>query len=366
MSLPQNACTNYSEPNLECESMAVSKAIILVGGWGTRLRPLTYTMPKPLIPFCNKPMLKYQISKLADAGINEVILAINYYSELIMKECHEYEQEYNIRIIYSKEEYPLGTGGPIALAKEYLKDGPFFVMNSDICCNIDIRKMKNEFIKRKAYGMIATFKVKDPMRYGLIKLDKENKHKIISFIEKPASICENETHLINAGVYIFNGQMLDLLDVREISLEKEIFPRLAEKGLLDEYQIDGYWMDVGQIQDYLDGQRLYLENEIKSKEEKDYKPGMLIPEKNVVIGYNVVIGEGVVLENCAIFDGVTIGANSVIKNSIIGWECVIGENCIIEGVSALGKGVSIQSDANISAMRINPPIMTTLVEPDKN
>ena len=160
--------------------------------------------------------------------------------------------------------------------------------------------------------------------------------------------------------------MLDLLDVQEISLEKEIFPRLAEKGLLDEYQIDGYWMDVGQIQDYLDGQRLYLENEIKSKEEEDYKPGMLIPEKNVVIGYNVVIGEGVVLENCAIFDGVTIGANSVIKNSIIGWECVIGENCIIEGVSALGKGVSIQSDANISAMRINPPIMTTLVEPDKN
>lgn len=111
----------------------VTKAVILVGGWGTRLRPLTYTIPKPLVPFCNRPMLKYQIEKLVGAGVREVVLAVNYYSEIIIRECQHYEAEFGIRILYSKEDLPLGTGGPLALARRHLAGCSFFVLNSDIC-----------------------------------------------------------------------------------------------------------------------------------------------------------------------------------------------------------------------------------------
>lgn len=348
----------------------VTKAIILVGGWGTRLRPLTYTIPKPLVPFCNRPMLKYQIEKLVLAGVREVILAVNYYSDIIIQECVEYEREFGIKIIYSKENFPLGTGGPLALAREHLIGCSFFVINSDICCNADLAQMKNVYMENDCLATIMTYPVDDPTKYGLIKIEG---NRIVSFIEKPKTKGEEAgPWIINAGMYIFSDEVLKYIELKETSLETAIFPLLAAKGELVNFSLEGYWMDIGQIKDYLDGQRIFLENMSKqelysynntprnsiSTEGSDvmieYSSPYMSMEDNVVIGRNVRIGKNVVLENCTIFDGVSIGENSVIINSVIGWDCVIGSSCYVEDISALGKGVYIDNNLSIKSLRIKP------------
>ncbi|KAI5168428.1 mannose-1-phosphate guanylyltransferase [Pancytospora epiphaga] len=344
----------------------VTKAIILVGGWGTRLRPLTYTTPKPLVPFCNRPMLEYQIEKLMNAGVKEVILAVNYYSEIIIGQCREYEKKFNVKIIYSKEDVPLGTGGPLALAEKYLRGCSFFVMNSDICCNADVNAMVAKYMSNDSLATIMTYPVVDPTKYGLIKTKGE---RITSFIEKPKSKCEEQgPWIINAGMYIFSDEVLDYIQLREMSLETEVFPVLAAEEKLGHFSHDGYWMDIGQIMDYLEGQRMFLESLPKelfmgsSSGSEDSSGGFDTPysspsissEINVVIGKNVQIGKNVVLRNCTIFDNVVIGDNSTIINSVIGWECVIGSGCYVDGASALGKGVHVENGLSINSLRIKP------------
>lgn len=347
----------------------VTKAIILVGGWGTRLRPLTYTIPKPLVPFCNRPMLKYQIEKLVAAGVREVVLAVNYYSDIIVRECVEYEREFGIRIVYSKEDIPLGTGGPLALAREHLAGSSFFVINSDICCNADLRQMRDAYMGSESLVTIMTYPVDDPTKYGLVKVEGG---RIVSFVEKPKTRGEEPgPWIINAGMYVFSDEVLQHIRLEETSLETAVFPALAAMGQLSSFPLEGYWMDIGQIKDYLEGQRmflgnmpraeLYAHNAARCSVSTDGSEGMIeytspymSMEDNVVIGHNVRIGKNVVLENCTVFDGVSIGENSVIINSVIGWDCVIGSNCYVEDTSALGKGVYIDNNLSIKSLRIKP------------
>lgn len=343
----------------------VSRAIILVGGWGTRLRPLTYTIPKPLVPFCNRPMLKYQIEKLVGAGVREIVLAINYYSDIIIRECAQYEREFGIRIVYSREDRPLGTAGPLALARQHLEGGPFFVLNSDICCDVNLNLMKEKYLSGDHDAIIMVHEVDDPTKYGLVKIEGES---IVSFVEKPKSKEDYpQPWIINAGMYIFSEKVLDLIEVREMSLEMEVFPVLAASGRLAHFAHSGYWMDIGQIRDYLEGQRIYLLQHVDScsdeieaplqitceENEKYQSPGMYVGP-NVVIGCNVKIGRNVVLENCTIFNDVVIGDNTTVCNSVIGWGCVIGNDCCIKGSSALGQNVSVENGLSINALRIEP------------
>lgn len=327
----------------------VSKAVILVGGWGTRLRPLTYTLPKPLICFCNKPILKYQIEKLVNAGIKEIILALNYYSELIIEEVLKYEEEFGIKIIFSKEDFPLGTAGPLALARDHLKDSSFFLLNSDICCNADLVAMRDAYMKSDCLGMILSYPVEDPTKYGLINVEED---RIISFLEKPKKIEGNGPWLINAGMYILSSQVLDLVQLKETSIENIIFPVLAEKGSLNHFQFSGYWMDIGQPKDYLIGQMMELKNHRHGNKRFDI-------ENNVVIGENVKIGEGCILKNCTIFDYALIEDNCKIENSIIGWGCHIKKGCTIQSMSVLGEGVIVEGGLHVDGALPKPNTIIT-------
>lgn len=329
----------------------VTKAIILVGGWGTRLRPLTLTVPKPLVPFCNRPMLEYQIEKLVQAGVRTIILAVNYFSELIIRECEKYERVFGVEIIYSKEDQPLGTGGPLALARRFLEGHSFFVMNSDICSNADLVAMRDAFVRSDCLAMIMTYPVEDPAKYGLIETDGD---RIVSFIEKP------KTHepkrgpwIINAGMYVFSDEILRHIELKETSLETAIFPQLAGRGQLAQFPHDGYWMDIGQIKDYLDGQRLFLSSMPQEKQGRNASPS-ISAEDNVVIGKNVKIGKNTVLKNCTIFSNTTIGDNCVVKDSVVGWFCALGDNVRIEDTSALGTGVHINEGTHIKSAKVQP------------
>ena len=205
------------------------KALILVGGFGTRLRPLTLTVPKPLVDFCNLPILCHQIQALASAGVNEVILAINYQPEVMMKELERLENEYKIKITCSLENEPLGTAGPIRLAKDLIlndnETGLLFVFNSDVICNYPLDQLIEFHKSHGQEGTIMVTEVQDPTKYGVVVADETNK--IDKFVEKPQVFISNK---INAGLYLFNVSIIDRIENRPTSIEREIFPAMASEG----------------------------------------------------------------------------------------------------------------------------------------
>jgi mannose-1-phosphate guanylyltransferase len=228
------------------------KALILVGGFGTRLRPLTLTVPKPLVDFCNLPILCHQIQALAGAGVTEVILAINYQPEVMMKELKSLEEQYKIKITCSLESVPLGTAGPIRLAKDLiLADNPsglLFVFNSDVICHYPLDKMVEYHKAHGGEGTIMVTEVEDPSKYGVVVA--QDNGCIDKFVEKPQVFISNK---INAGLYLFNINIIDRIEDRPTSIEREIFPKMASEKSIYQMVLPGYWMDIGQPKDYLSG-----------------------------------------------------------------------------------------------------------------
>ncbi|CEI86119.1 Putative Mannose-1-phosphate guanyltransferase [Rhizopus microsporus] len=211
------------------------KALILVGGFGTRLRPLTLTLPKPLVEFANKPMILHQIENLAKAGVTDIVLAVNYRPEIMVAALKEYEKQYNVKITFSVETEPLGTAGPLALAREILAkdDSPFFVLNSDVICDYPFEQLRDFHLAHGGEGTIAVTKVDDPSKYGVV-VNRPSSSLIERFVEKPKEFISNK---INAGMYILSPAVLDRIELRPTSIEKEVFPYVAEEGQLHTFDL---------------------------------------------------------------------------------------------------------------------------------
>ncbi|RXG52584.1 Mannose-1-phosphate guanyltransferase beta [Armadillidium vulgare] len=256
------------------------KALILVGGYGTRLRPLTLSRPKPLVEFANKPIVLHQIEALVSAGVNHVILAVSYRAEQMEEELVKEAKRVSrlltclsiafyfciglssllfylgIQITFSLEDEPLGTAGPIKLAEKTLfseSNEPFFVLNSDIICDFPFTQMVKFHKQHGKEGTIVVTKVEEPSKYGVVIYNEVGK--IESFVEKPQEFVSNK---INAGMYIFNPSILKRIECRPTSIEKEVFPCMANDGELYALELRGFWMDIGQPKDFLTGMCLYL------------------------------------------------------------------------------------------------------------
>jgi len=342
------------------------KALILVGGFGTRLRPLTLSVPKPIVEFANKPSIIHQIEALVKIGVNEVILAVNYQPDLMSACMSQWEKKLGIKISYSQETEPLGTAGPIALAKDILNDGaPFFVLNSDVICTFPFADLLAFHKKHGAEGTIMVTKVEEPSKYGVVVSNDEGK--IQQFVEKPKIYVGNK---INAGLYIFNPSILDRIEVKPTSIEKEIFPKMAAEGQLFCMTLPGFWMDVGQPRDFLAGTSLYLthlaqtnRSELRSGDGID-GPVLVDPSAklgknckigpNVVIGPNCVIGDGVRLKDCVLLEGVKVGDHSWISQSILGWKSVLGKWVRVQNVTVLGQDVGVADELFVNGGQVLP------------
>ncbi|CAM6049829.1 unnamed protein product [Sphagnum compactum] len=332
------------------------KALILVGGFGTRLRPLTLSVPKPLVDFANKPMILHQIEALKAAGVNEVVLAINYQPEVMMNFIRDFEEKLGIKIICSQEMEPMGTAGPLALARKILDDGsgdPFFVLNSDVISEYPLGQMI-EF--HKSHGGEATImvtKVDEPSKYGVVVMDEETGC-VHRFVEKPQQFVGNK---INAGIYLLSTKTLDRIQLRPTSIEKEIFPKIAAENKLFAMVLPGFWMDIGQPRDYTIGLRLYLAS-LRQKAPKllasgpTYLGNVIVHESAVIgdgclIGPDVSIGQGCVIESgvrlsrCTIMRGVRVKKHACIVGSIIGWHSTVGQWARIENMTVLGEDVHV-------------------------
>lgn len=344
----------------------------MVGGYGTRLRPLTLTVPKPLVEFGNKPMILHQVESLANAGVTDIVLAVNYRPEVMVATLKQYEEKYGVKITFSVETEPLGTAGPLKLAEEVLKkdDSPFFVLNSDIICDYPFAELAAYHKKHGGEGTIVATKVDEPSKYGVIVHKAPGSSEIDRFVEKPVEFVGNR---INAGIYMLNPSVIDLIELRPTSIEKETFPALAERGTLHSFDLEGYWMDVGQPKDFLSGSCLYLTALAKknpellanSSKSANFVGNVLVdptaqisPEArvgpNVVIGPNTVVGAGARLSRSVVLANAVIKPHAFVKNSIIGWNSKVGKWARVENVSVLGDDVEIKDEIYVNGGRVLP------------
>jgi mannose-1-phosphate guanylyltransferase len=314
------------------------KALILAGGFATRLRPISCTRPKILLPIVNKPLLQWAFERLAKNNITEAKLAVNYQTEVAIKQ-HRIPR-CGLHVTYSRDPLrkPLGTGGPVKKAEKFIgRNAPFLVLNGDIFADVNYAEMLEAHEENDAVATIALHRVADPSRYGVVQLAENNRIK--RFVEKPSSGTAPAS-LINAGAYVLSGEIFNYIpEGRAVSIEYEVFPRLAEEGRLYGYAFDGLWMDIGKPEDYLEANKTMIasvRNEQKCKTGRDTqirKPSAF--DKQVSVGEKSIIGPNVVLGR-----NVTAGNNVHIQDSVVLRESVISDSVSIDG-AIIGEGVFI-------------------------
>jgi NDP-sugar pyrophosphorylase family protein len=325
------------------------KAIILAGGYATRLRPISYALPKLLFPVLGKPMIHLALDLLKSIGVSDVVLAVNYLAEPLrtLVECN-----YNgINIEYSLEKTPLGTGGPIRLAAEETHfDERFIAMNGDVIADVDLGKMLKHHEQTGALITDALHRVKDATRFGVAKLDSEGR--IRRFDEKP-KMTGARGRLINAGIYVIEPEVLKLIPLnRKVSIEREIFPVLATEGKLSGFPFLGDWFDIGSFSDF---QRANFSLLVKKNARRLASIGA-VPNlgRGTVLHKPVLLGEGSRLADLAsVGPRVVAGKNTMIEgrarvsDSILFDEVSIGEASIVSG-AILASGVWVGKRVRIA------------------
>lgn len=227
------------------EESKVKQALILAGGEGTRLRPFTYEIPKPLIPIKGKPMLEHIITHLASYGVKKFVLSVGYMSEKIISHFGD-GTKFGVNIEYIIEKERLGTAGPLRLAKDYL-DGDFLMLNGDILSRVNITEFFTQHQKMNGLGTMVLVAVKDPSKYGTVAL---HGNKIMKFVEKPKK-GKAVSNLVNGGIYLLKSDVIDYVPKKGFSMiEKDVFPKLAQEGKLYGYVYTGQWYDLGTMESY--------------------------------------------------------------------------------------------------------------------
>jgi mannose-1-phosphate guanylyltransferase len=312
------------------------KALLLVGGFATRLRPLSLSRPKCLFPLDNKPIIDYLLENLGKAGCSEAVLAVNNHAEMIMK--HLGHEKYGIKLRYSLEETPLGTGGPIKYAEDILRGEDFLVLNGDILSFIDYRVLFDTHTRLQPIATVTLTQVDDPSRYGVVRLSQDDR--ILEFVEKPP-IQKAPSNWINAGCYALSPKVLDIIPESKVSIERDVFPKLAEQSQLMGYKYYGKWIDIGVPEDYLEANRMLQTDAL---------------EKVAWINPKSVVGRGSKILDSIIWENSSIGRNTTIIHSIIGANVTVGENVLIER-AILADNVRIDKNLIIApGTKIGPNI----------
>ena len=317
------------------------QALILAGGEGTRLRPLTYTVPKPVLPLAGRPHIAYVIDWLVRHGVDDVVVSCGFLAEGMRRALRELEPGVEIR--YAEEPDARGTAGAIRFAEEMLGER-FLVLNGDVLCDLDLTALIAQHERTGARATIALYPVEDPTGYGLIH--RRDDGEITEFLEKPEPD-QIDTDEINAGAYLLERSVIDEIppDVA-VSIEREVFPRLIRKGLYG-IRLEGYWLDIGTPARYLEANWDILERRVETVtgetldgptmvgEGSEVSPNARL-EPPYVIGRNCRIGPGAVVERSVLLDGCAIERGSV-TNSILAAGVTVEEGARLDG-AVIGEG----------------------------
>lgn len=340
------------------------KAVILVGGQGTRMRPLTDHLPKNIVPLCGTPFLTYQIEYLKGVGIRDIVFSIGYRPKDIRKVYGD-GRRLGVKIHYALEKEPLGTAGAIKNSEKFVTGHPLVVLNGDILTDIPLKKMIAFHYQKKNQATLGLFRVEDPTAYGLVLLDE--KARIVRFLEKPKPE-EVVTDTINAGVYIFEPEVLARIPSGvAYSAERALFPGLLEARVpFGGFVWKGYWQDIGTPRKYLTtqwdvlngffpvygryrkkGKGLYLGPGVRIGKGAVVRGPALVGSGCVispgakilpysVLGEKCVIGRGSVVSKSLLWDGVQVGESVQLEEVVLGRHCVVPSGALVPGNTVLG------------------------------
>jgi len=343
------------------------QALILAGGEGTRLRPLTSTVPKPVVPLVDRPFIAFMLDWLRGHGVDDVIMSCGFLAAGVRNVLGD-GSAYGVRLRYVEEPQPLGTGGAVKFA-ESLLDERFLMLNGDVLTDLDVSAQLALHEARNAQATLALMPVEDPSAYGLVRTLDDGA--VTGFVEKPAPD-QIDTRNISAGIYVVERSVLDLLEPDQpASIERDVFPRLVGGGLYGCVG-EGYWLDIGTPERYLEGTFDILEGTVSTAvtermgdgylcvEPGTENEGRVIPSAlverdcriaadariggRVVLESGVTVGAGTTIERAVVLRGSTIGAGCRLSGCIVAGGVEIGDNTHVEGLAVLGEGVTIGAD----------------------
>ncbi len=311
------------------------QAIVLVGGEGTRLRPLTSDVPKPAVTLVDRPFLAYAIEWLAAHGVSEIVLACGFLPEVLREALGDEEERAGVRITYVAEPEPLGTAGAIRFAAEAIADrlgDRFFALNGDVLADLDLSALMRAHRERGARATIGLHPVDDSSAYGLVRCDEEGR--VLEFLEKTGETVPGE---INAGAYVLERSVLDLVPAgRACSIEREVFPRLVGDGLRG-LLLDGYWMDIGTPERYLQASWDILERAVHTRVEPT-APGLLVVADAAIDEEAQVGPRAVVSAGCRVERGAEV------SDSVLLEGCTVARDALVQG-SILAPGAEVEPGA---------------------
>jgi mannose-1-phosphate guanylyltransferase len=356
------------------------QALILVGGEGTRLRPLTSRVPKPVVPLAGRPFMSYMLEWLHGHGVDRAILSCGFLPDGVRAVLGDGSQ-WGVELTYVEEPSPLGTGGALKYAEDLL-DERFFMLNGDILSDMDLTAQLAQHEATGARATLALIGVDDPSAYGLVR--RREDRSVREFVEKP-NLDEIDTHLINAGAYILERSVLaDMAPAgTRISIERDVFPRLVDHGLYG-FEATGYWMDIGTPQRYLQATWDILEGEVRTDVGRRVAEanGVLCEDEHAaavhgpavigrgcqiaptatvtgrtVLGDRVRLAHNTHVDSSVILDGAVVDHHTRVTRCIIGPGATIGDHCRLEETAMVGQDVRLGAGNTLTAgVRIFPGV----------
>lgn len=331
-----------------CSSLSV---LILAGGYGTRMRPLTFTRSKPLIEFCNIPLIQYLLDASLKIHCKSIIVSINQCHNDVATFVKQYATKHpEVEIHLSIEQEEVGTAGAILKAKQYLDGNRFIVLSCDCLTTFPLQDLVDFHVKHKSEATLLSTRVEDCFFLNVIEEDEHGT--ITAFNDKPGA--KKRNCLVHAGCAVFEPQFINRISNEYCELGNDLLSQLIPENKIFAYEYPGVYLGLAEMQDLITGVRYFTEGKsVVIDPSAEVDPSAHIGDC-VVIGPNCKIGANTTLDHCVIYSNTSIGSECNINNSIIGWRNKIGNNVIITDMSVLAEKVTVHSDTELSQFYISP------------
>jgi mannose-1-phosphate guanylyltransferase len=355
------------------------QALVLAGGEGTRLRPLTTTVPKPVLPLANRPFISYMLDWLAKHGFEDIVMSCGFLADGVRDVLGEGSRN-GLRIRYVEEPEPLGTAGAVKFAENVL-DERFAVLNGDVLTDFDLTAVRVSHERRGARATLTLIEVEDPSAYGLVLTEPDGR--VTDFLEKPEAPIPGRPSLINAGAYVLEREVLDLVPTgRAVSFEHEVFPALVGQGLYG-CAVEGYWLDIGTPDRFLEATRDILDGTVETgvavhrdspsvgagstvADGAELRPPVLVGDSCTIaptgeIGPVAVLGDGcsvgarVRIENAVLHARARVAEDAIVRDSIVGAGASIGAGSRVEQGTVVGEDAEVRPGTALANERVEPP-----------
>jgi mannose-1-phosphate guanylyltransferase len=334
-------------------------AVILVGGLGTRLYPLTLSTPKPMLPTAGVPFLTHLITRVRDAGVTHVVLGTSYRAE-VFEEHFGNGEAFGVELDYVVEAEALGTGGGIRNVADVLRGDTVLVFNGDVLLGCDLGRFVDAHVGRGADVTLCLHRVPDPRAFGCVPTDADGR--VTAFLEKHP---DPVTDQINAGLYAFRREVIDTIPTgRAVSVERETFPELLAAGALVLGHLnDGYWRDLGTPADFVAGSAdlvrgIAPSSAVAEPGERLVLPGAVVAASanicgGTTIGRDAVIGAGAAVDGSVVFDGARVHDGAKVRRSVVGAGAVIGAGAVLAD-AVVGDGATVAAGFELVGARMWP------------